>query len=142
MFRFALIIAFVFVTQLLAEQKQADVLQDSNCTIIDTCKADICIYICNIDGIDFNRYVMESMDFKKAYATWLELTKTRDLPLDLPKENTTYKDGLTTIKLTWSDKHSFDISLYEKEELIGKLKIYNSGKHTIIDDKLHYIMNY
>lgn len=142
MFRFALIITFAFITPLLAAPKQVNILQDSNCTLIETCKAGICIYICNINGIDFNRYVMESMDFEKAYATWLELTNTNDLPLDLPKENTTYNNEPTTIKFTWQSKQTFDISIYEREVLIGNLQIYNSGKYTVIDDKLHCIMNY
>lgn len=147
MFRFTLIITFAIITPLLSAPKKdnikkENVLQDSNCTLIETCKAGICIYACNINGIDFNRYIMESMDFEKAYATWLELTNTNDLPLELPKENTAYKNELTTIKFTWHNKQTFDISLYESEVLIGSLQIYNNGKYTIIDDKLNCIMNY
>lgn len=147
MFRFALIIIFAIITPLLSASKKdnikkENILQDSNCTLIETCKAGICIYACNINDIDFNRYIMESMDFEIAYATWLELTNVNDLPLTLPKENETYKDEPTTIKFTWHNKQAFDISLYEREVLIGSLQIYNIGKYTIIDDKLHCIMNY
>lgn len=140
-FSFSLIVFIAFVSQSVFAAKNAEIIQDKNCTI-ETCRASVCIYICSIDSVDFNRYVMEAMDFEKAYATWLEITRTKDFPLNLPKENTQYQNQQTTIKLTWQNKQLFDISLYERGELIGNLQIYNRDKNTIIDDKLHLVKNY
>lgn len=135
---------FTFFSTVLAAQKNNKLPTDSNNLVcaMEQCKGGICIYICNISNIDFNRYIVESSDIEVAYATWLELTKTDFLLQILPNENYEYTDGQTTIKYEWYNKNRLEINFYEKENLVGSLNIYRSDKSTVIDDGLHTIINY
>lgn len=109
---------------------------------MEQCKNGICIYICDINDIRFNRYIIESNELESAYATWLELTKMEYLLQTLPNENYEYTNEQTIIKYTWHNKDRLEITLHEKGNLVGNLNLYKSNQYIIIDDKLHSIINY
>ncbi len=135
---------FILVAHALATTKNNNLATYSNnlvCTI-EQCKNGICIYICDINDIRFNRYIIESSELESAYATWLELTKMEYLLQTLPNENYEYTNEQTIIKYTWHNKDRLEITLHEKGNLVGNLNLYKSNQYIIIDDKLHSIINY
>lgn len=144
MSRLLISLFFTFFSIALAATKDNKLATDSTnlACFKEQCKGGICIYICNISDIDFNRYIIESSEIEYAYATWLELTKMEYLPQTLPNENYEYTDEQTTIKYTWKTKDRLEIGFYERENLVGSLHIYKSDKFIVIDDGLHSIINY
>lgn len=144
MSRLLISLFFTFFSIALAATKDNKLATDSKnlACAMEQCRGGICIYICNISDIDFNRYIIESSEIESAYATWLELTKMDYLPQALPNENYEYTDEQTIIKYTWKTKDRLEISFYERENLVGSLHIHKSGKSIVIDDGLHSIINY
>lgn len=144
MSRLLISLFFTFFSIALAATKDNKLATDSTSLscVKEQCKGGICIYICNISDIDFNRYIIESSEIEYAYAAWLELTKMEYLPQALPNENYEYTDEQTTIKYAWKTKDRLEIGFYERENLVGSLHIYKSDKFIVIDDGLHSIINY
>lgn len=123
------------------DSPELQIKNDKNCAPIASCRADICIYACDVDNIGFNRYIMESHNLEQAYATWLMLTQIEGLLPELPKEAHAYMQDSLTITYTWKNAQTLAITFHEKEVLVGELTLAQVGKLIVIDDKLHCVGN-